>query len=81
MEHQIASRIATTINTTDNEITDNPLVKRALDKESKWLDNLIIHYIHEQRLETYKKCYSSIMESNIRKNTNHFHKTCYRKSK
>jgi hypothetical protein len=54
-EHQIASRIAKTIYNDNKDTVDNPLVKTKLDKVSKWINNLIIHYTHEKRLATYKK--------------------------
>ena len=54
-EHQIALRIVQTIEPADKPAVDNPLVKTRLDKESKWINNLIIHYTHEKQLEGYKK--------------------------
>jgi type II secretory pathway predicted ATPase ExeA len=54
-EYQIASRIATTIETPHNDTVDSSLIQESLDKESKWLNKLIIHYIHEKRLQNYKK--------------------------
>jgi len=54
-EHQIASRIAKTINLHSNNTLDDPLVKTRLAKTSKWINNLIIHYTHENRLESSKK--------------------------
>jgi len=54
-EHQIASRIAKTINLHSNNTLDDPLVKTRLAKPSKWINNLIIHYTHENRLESSKK--------------------------
>ncbi len=53
-EHQIASRIAKTIDINTNDTTDDPLVKLRLRQKSKWVDNLIIHYKHEARLAGYK---------------------------
>jgi hypothetical protein len=54
-EHQIASRIAKTIDNDNKDTVDNLLVKTRLDKESKCINSLITHYIHEKRLATYKK--------------------------
>jgi hypothetical protein len=54
-EHQLASRIAKTINPDKNDTVDNPTVETKRNKESKWLNNLIIHYTHEKRLAIYKK--------------------------
>jgi len=54
-ERQMAFRIAKTIDPKNKEIVGNPLVKPRLDQALKWLNNLIIHYTHEKRLETYKK--------------------------
>jgi hypothetical protein len=54
-EHQIASRIAKTIDLHGNNTEDDPLVKRRLAKTSKWINNLIIHYTHENRFESSKK--------------------------
>jgi hypothetical protein len=76
-EHQIASRIAKTIDPNTNDTTDDPLVQLRLRQKSKWTDNLIIHYTHEARLAGYKKRYSSIMESNIQKHTSQEYKTHY----
>jgi len=53
-ERQIASRIATTIDTNTTNTTGNPLVQGQLDKTSKWIHNLIIHYTHEKRFHTSK---------------------------
>ena len=50
-EHEIASRIAKTIDQTNINTVDNPLVKERYSKESKWVNNLIIHYTHENRRE------------------------------
>ncbi len=54
-ERQIASSITTMIDPNSKDTTDNPLLSAQLDKISKWINNLIIHYTHEQRLESYKK--------------------------
>jgi hypothetical protein len=53
-EHRRASRIAKTIDNENKDTVDNTLVKTKLDQESKWINNLIIHYTHEKRLATYK---------------------------
>jgi len=54
-QHQSASRIAKTIDPNTTDTVDDPLVKKRLGTNSKWISNLIIHYTHEQRLQTYKK--------------------------
>jgi ATP-dependent Lon protease len=54
-EHQIASRIAKTIDPLKNDTIDDPLVRIRLNKESNSYRNLIIHYTHEARLRNYKK--------------------------
>ncbi len=54
-KYQIASQIEKTINLNFKDELDNPLIKVRLDKESKWITNLIIHYMHEKWLQTYKK--------------------------
>ncbi len=54
-EHQIALRIAKAIDSNSKDTVDNPLVKAQIGKNSKWINNLIIHYTHENRLENYKK--------------------------
>jgi hypothetical protein len=54
-EHQIASRIAKTIDPHTIDTIDDPLVQIRLRQRSKWIDNLIIHYKHEERFETFKK--------------------------
>jgi len=53
-EHQIASRIAKTIDPNSKETLNDSLLRTHLAKTSKWIDNLIIHCTHEQRLESYK---------------------------
>ena len=54
-ERQITSRIAKTIDPQTNDQLDNSIVQTRCDKKSKWIDNLIIHYTHEARLQSYKK--------------------------
>jgi hypothetical protein len=54
-EHQIASRIAKTLDPNNNDTMDDSLVQIRLRQKSKWVDNLIIHYKHEARLASYKK--------------------------
>jgi hypothetical protein len=54
-EHQIASRIANTIDLIHDNTVDDTLVKTRLAKTSKWINNLIIHYTHENRLQYCKK--------------------------
>ena len=55
-EHQIASRLAKTIDVNSTEkVVNDVLDKTPLDKQLKWNTNLIIHYTYERRLSTYKK--------------------------
>ena len=49
-EYLIASRIAKTIDSPSDDPTKNPLVRQQLRNKSKWINNLIIHYMHEARL-------------------------------
>jgi hypothetical protein len=53
-EYQIASRIAKTIDLNNKDIVDDLLVKTRLGKNMKWINNLIIHCTHEQRLQGSK---------------------------
>lgn len=55
MEHQLASRIAKTIDPQKNAPIDDPLVQIRLNKQSNYTRNLIIHYTYEARLAAYKK--------------------------
>ncbi len=71
-EHAIASRIANTIDTPDHDAINDPLVREHLKKKSKWVTNLIVHYTHEARFETYQtECLGSVFreesENDIRK--------------
>jgi hypothetical protein len=68
-KHQIASRIVTAIDSNSKDTLNNSLVQAELGKNSKWITNMIVHYTHEQRLESYKKRYSSMMESTIYRST------------
>ncbi len=52
-EHGIASRIANTIDSHDSDELDDPLVRAQLKKKSKWIENLIVHYTHEARFDSY----------------------------
>ncbi|CAF1562690.1 unnamed protein product [Didymodactylos carnosus] len=54
-EYQIASRIAKTTIIESKDNINNLLIQTKLDKETKWLTSLIIHYTHEKRLASYKK--------------------------
>jgi hypothetical protein len=54
-EHGIASRIANTIDSHDSDELDDPLVRAQLKKKSKWIENLIVHYTHEARFDSYKR--------------------------
>ena len=54
-EHLLASRIVKAIDSPSDDPTDNPLVRQKLKNKSKWMNNLIIHYVHEVRLTHFKK--------------------------
>ena len=54
-ESQMASRIANAMKSNDEDITGNLIAKPAIEKESKWDKNLIIHYTHESRFTTLKR--------------------------
>ena len=54
-ERQIISRTATTTDTSISDQTDNTRFPVNLDTTSKYIDNLIIHYTHEQRFDNFKK--------------------------
>jgi hypothetical protein len=51
-ESQLASRIVNPLNTNSNDTVDNLVAQTKLNKESKWLSSLIIHYTHGKRLAT-----------------------------
>ena len=51
----VASRIANATDTHNTDKVDDPLVRLQLNKKSRWADDIIIHYTHEARLQTYKK--------------------------
>jgi hypothetical protein len=53
IEHQVASRIAKTIDPLKNDTIDDPLVQMRLKKLFNSDPNLIIHYTHEAWLATY----------------------------
>jgi hypothetical protein len=55
IEHQIASRIAKTIDPKSNDTINDPLVQQRLRPKSKSIEKLIVHYTHEARLKTCKK--------------------------
>jgi hypothetical protein len=50
-EHQIASRLAKAIKNNPTEEINDPLVKARLNKQSKFDNNIIIHYTYEKRLQ------------------------------
>jgi hypothetical protein len=54
-EHQIASRLAKTLDPNNHNTNDDSLVQIRLRQKSKWVHNLIIHYTDEARLASYKK--------------------------
>ncbi len=54
MEHEIASRIAKTIDPLKTDIIDDPLIRLRFNTESNPNRKLIIHYTHEERLATYR---------------------------
>jgi len=53
-EHQIASRIAKTIDPNTNDTIDDPLVRLRLNQQPELHNKLIIHYTHEARFASYK---------------------------
>ena len=53
-EYQIASRIVKTMDIKPKQGLNDPLVNVRLNKQSKWISNLTIHYKYEQRLATYQ---------------------------
>jgi hypothetical protein len=53
-EYQIASRIAEAIKSNPTEEINDPLVKARLNKQSKFDNNIIIHYTYEKRLQNNK---------------------------
>jgi hypothetical protein len=67
-EHQIASRIKKTIDPSNKNTVNDPLIQLRLRQKWAWISKLIIYYKHDARLEHYKKRYSSIMESHIYRN-------------
>ncbi len=54
-DQQIASRIAKTIDSMNHNTADHPPVRIQLQRKSKSITNLIIHYVHEARLTSYKQ--------------------------
>jgi hypothetical protein len=53
-EYQLASRVAKAIKNNPTEEINDPLVKARLNKQSKFDNNLIIHYTYEKRLQSNK---------------------------
>jgi hypothetical protein len=53
-EYQIASRALKAINNNPHEEINDPLIKARLNKQSKFENNLIIHYTNEKRLQSNK---------------------------
>jgi hypothetical protein len=53
-DNQIASRIAKAIENNPNEEINDPLMKARLNRQSKFNNNLIIHYTYEKRLQSNK---------------------------
>ncbi len=70
-EYQIASRIAKPIDANSKEELNDPLVNAHPNRQTKPGRNPIIRYTYEKRLQSNKKRYASIMESNISTNTGH----------
>jgi hypothetical protein len=56
-EHQIAARALKAINNNPHEEINDPLIKARLNKQSKFDNNLIIHYTNEKRLQSNKKLF------------------------
>jgi hypothetical protein len=53
-EYQIASRVAKAIKNNPTAEINDPLVKARLNKQSKFDNNIIIHYTYEKRLQNNK---------------------------
>jgi hypothetical protein len=53
-EHQIALRIANTLDSSTDDTIIDPLLQTRPTQKSKWTNKVILHYKHEARLETYK---------------------------
>jgi hypothetical protein len=53
-EYQIASQVAKAIKNNPTEEINDPLVKARINKQSKFGNNLIIHYAYEKRLQSDK---------------------------
>jgi len=54
-EHQIATRLAKTLDPNNYNTIDDSLVQIGLRQKLKWVHNLIIHYTDEARLASDKK--------------------------
>ncbi|CAF1531528.1 unnamed protein product [Adineta ricciae] len=54
-EYRMASRIEGGKATPDHESVKTGVPKTKSTKSSKWNNQLIIHYTHEQRLQNYKR--------------------------
>ncbi len=54
-EQQIASQRTKTIDSLDHDTTSNPLVRIRFKTKSKWIGNLVIHYVHEARHTSYNE--------------------------
>jgi hypothetical protein len=52
-ENRVALRTANAIDSDDQTTINDALLHAQQAKKSKWIDNLIIHYTHEARLESY----------------------------
>jgi hypothetical protein len=52
-EHRIGFKRANAIDSNDQNTINDALVQAEQNKKPKCIDNLIIHYTHEARLESY----------------------------
>jgi hypothetical protein len=72
-EHQIALRIANTLDPSTSDTINDPLLRTRRPQKSKWTNKVILHYKHEARLKTYKKdipqLWSQIFNNNEVMNT------------
>lgn len=67
IERQIEYRIATVMDLQNPDIIDTSVVPIRLNKNSKSTDRLIIHYLHEARLASYKKDFHQLWNQIFRK--------------
>jgi hypothetical protein len=68
-EYQIALRAAEAIKNNPNEDINDPLVKAQLNKQSKFDNNLIIHYTNEKRLQSNKNAIHQLWHQTFEQTT------------